>query len=130
MGLKRDIEYLPHLEVQLKQEDVEIRIRSLRAIYEIGVIINPETYLPFVKSPIWEERLMIAKLFQLLPLSYTLPHLQILLEDESWWVRSQAARTMMNDKNGRESLEEYIENSSDRYAIDMAYEALGKGQKP
>lgn len=130
MGLKRDIEYLPHLEVQLKQEDVEIRLRSLRAIYEIGVIINPETYLPFVKSPIWEERLMIAKLFQLLPLSYTLPHLQILLEDESWWVRSQAARTMMNDKNGRESLEEYIENSSDRYAIDMAYEALGKGQKP
>ncbi|WP_298466901.1 HEAT repeat domain-containing protein [uncultured Psychrobacillus sp.] len=130
LGLKRDIEYLPHLEVQLQQEDIEIRIKSLRAIYEIGFINNPENYLAFVKSPVWEERLMVAKLFQLLPLSYTLPHLEILLEDESWWVRSQAAKTMMRDKSGRTSLEEYIEHSSDRYAIDMANEALGKGLKP
>lgn len=126
LGIKRNMDYLPLLESQLHNENSEIRIRSLKAINEIGIIIELEKYLPFVASPLWEERLMIAKLLGNLPLSYSYPYLQTLLQDESWWVRSQAAKTIGNKKTGREKLEEFVKTASDQYAVDMANEVLRK----
>ncbi|HHW38051.1 MAG TPA: HEAT repeat domain-containing protein [Bacillales bacterium] len=127
LGMNRDINDLPFLESLLQHENCEVRIRSLKAIHEIGVIIEQEKYLPFVVSEIWEERLMIAKILGNLPLAYSYPYLQILLNDESWWVRSQAAKAISNMKSGKEKLQEFIETASDRYAIDMANEYLKKG---
>lgn len=124
LGMKRSGEYLPLLESMLRHEHPEIRIRTLKAIHEIGIIVQLDPYVPFVSSPIWEERLMVAKLLGNIPLSQSYSYLKTLLEDSSWWVRSQAAKTIGNDKQGRELLKQYTEMSNDRYAIDMANEVL------
>lgn len=127
LGIKRNIEYLTFLEGNLQHENLEIRIRSLKAITEIGVVTDLEKYLHFVASSLWEERLMMAKLLGNFSLSRSYPYLVKLLEDESWWVRSQAAKTIKQAKHGKVKLESYIHSARDQYAIDMANEAVQKG---
>ncbi len=113
-------------ELLLASEDTEIRIRTLRGLERIGVIRDLETYIPFVNSSIWEERLMVAKLFKYAPLTYTSGHLEKLLQDSNWWVRSQAASTIIEDPRGYQRLKKFIETTNDQYAIDMANEVLEK----
>ena len=128
IGGVRNVERLPFLEAQLNGSDGEMRIRALKAIHEIGIIINLEKYIPFVYSKVWEERLMMAKLLGNSSLVETLPYLEKLLQDESWWVRSQAAKTIGNGKKGSEILQAFIETATDKYAVDVAYEVLKKGR--
>lgn len=94
IGLKRDMDSIPFLEAKLESDDPEIRIRSLKAIHEIGIILHLDKYVPFVSSDIWQERLMAAKLLQNVSLKDSLPYLKKLMEDESWQVRSQVARAL------------------------------------
>lgn len=94
IGLKRDMDSIPFLEAKLEHEDAEIRIRSLKALHEIGIILHLNKYVPFVSSAIWQERLMAAKILQDVSLKDSLPYLKKLLEDESWQVRSQVARAL------------------------------------
>lgn len=96
LGMKRDVHFVPFLENLLKEEDSELRIRSLKAIHEIGMINQPEPYIPFISSEIWEERLMAAKVLGNLPLHDSVPYLEELLADDEWWVRHQAAKTINN----------------------------------
>lgn len=127
LGVKRNMDDLSFLESQLEHSNDEIRIRSLKAIYKLGIIIDPEKYVHFNVSPLWEERLMHAKLLGNLPISYSAPYLKVLLEDDSWWVRSQAAKTIGKDKQGAEILQSFIETTNDQFAIDMANEVLWEG---
>lgn len=126
IGLKRNIDFLPYLESLLDHEDVELRIRCLKAIYEIGIVKDINRYIPFVHSPNWEERLMAGKLFMYAPLTLTRPYIEKLLHDHSWWVRNQAAKTIRNAKGGKEILENIILIDNDRYAVDIAKEVLNK----
>ena len=127
LGSKQDMKYLDFLESQLISEHPEIRIRTLKAIHSIGVVTEIEKYLDFVKSPFWEERLMMAKLLVNLPLNETVQHLRVLLEDESFWVRSQAARTIAKDKDGVDYLKNFSKTTDDKYAMEMANEILVNG---
>jgi HEAT repeat protein len=102
-------------------------IRSLKAINEIGIVFDMEPYKVFLNSPIWEERLMLAKLLGVFSLEEAYPYLEQLLQDENWWVRSNAARSIGNSKDGRSRLEMFIATAHDQYAIDMAREVLGEG---
>ncbi|WP_019240628.1 MULTISPECIES: HEAT repeat domain-containing protein [Bacillus] len=126
IGLKRNLDFLPFLENLLNHEDVEMRIRSLKAIYEIGIVKDINTYFSFVNSPHWEERLMVGKLFEYIPLSRTRPYLEQMIQDPSWWVRYQAANTIMNRKGGKEILQNFISTATDRYAVDIAKELLNR----
>lgn len=127
LGISRSIDFLPFLENNLSHENPEIRIRSLKAINEIGIVSDMEPYRDFLNSPIWEERLMLAKILGTFPLEQAYPYLEQLLQDENWWVRSNAARRIGNSKDGRSRLENFIETAQDQYAIDMAREVLGEG---
>lgn len=127
LGHTRDMKYLKFLESQLTSEHQEIRIRSLKAIDAIGIVVTLEKYINFVSSPFWEERLMMAKLLGNLPLNETASHLEVLLEDESWWVRSQAAKTIGKDKDGIEFLKDFSKTTDDKYAMEMANEILLNG---
>ena len=124
LGIRRDIEFLSYLEDNLRNENPEIRIRSLKAINQIGVVTELEKYKPFLSSCLWEERLMMAKLLRNLPPNQVYPCLEELLQDENWWVRSQAAKTIGDSKDGKARLESYISTGLDPYAIDLAKEAL------
>jgi len=126
IAAKGSMDVIEGLEDLLASEDTEIRIRTLRGLERIGIIRDLETYIPFVNSSIWEERLMVAKLFRYAPLTYTAEHLEKLLQDSNWWVRSQAASTLIEDPRGYQRLKEFIATTNDQYAIDMANEVLGK----
>ena len=127
LGSKQDMKYLDFLDSQLISEHPEIRIRTLKAIHSIGIVTEIEKYLDFVKSPFWEERLMMAKLLVNLPLNETVQHLRVLLEDESFWVRSQAAKTIAKDKDGVDYLKNFSKTTDDKYAMEMANEILLSG---
>jgi len=126
IAAKGSMDVIDGLEELLANEDTEIRIRTLRGLERIGVIRDLEMYIPFVDSTIWEERLMVAKLFKYAPLTYTAEHLEKLLQDSNWWVRSKAASTIIEDPRGYQRLKEFIATTNDQYAIDMANEVLEK----
>lgn len=126
MSLIGNMEIVEKLEKLLNHEHVEIRIRILKGLEKIGIIQNLDIYIPFEQSPVWEERLMVAKIFKNVPLKYTNASLERMLQDSNWWVRSQAAKTMIEHPDGRQKLELFIETATDQYAIDMANEVLKK----
>ncbi|HQC48256.1 MAG TPA: HEAT repeat domain-containing protein [Bacillota bacterium] len=127
LGIKRNFSFLTFLENNLSHDNTEIRIRSLKAINEMGMITDLDRYKVFLDSPVWEERLMLAKLLGAFPLEQVYPYLEELLQDENWWVRSQSARTIGNSKNGKSRLEMFIATAQDQYAIEMAQEVLVRG---
>jgi len=127
-GAKRNMKYIDKLEHLLMNDDDEIKIRALKGLFEIGVIENIDPYIPFVTSDLWEVRLMIGKIFKFVPLAYTFPYLKQLLQDENWWVRNQAAKTIAEDRDGIEKLKEFISYSTDAYALEMAQEIITRKQ--
>lgn len=126
-GFRRELEALPFLEKNLQSVDPEIRIRTLRAIHEIGVIQKPNMYLSFADSPYWEERLMAARLFKYVTNSIASPYLEKLIADPVWQVRSQAVRTLAGRKLGKEKLEQLMSSSADPSIKDLASEVLWEG---
>ncbi|MFK2826881.1 hypothetical protein QYG89_14595 [Bacillus sp. B190/17] len=126
IGIRRYVEYIPFLEGLLVSDDREQRIRVLKSIGLIGYITNIDKYVPFVESSVWEERLMAAKLLRHVHLSQSSPYLERLIKDSSWWVRKQAADTLISQKMGEKVLELVILSGNDRYAVDIAKEVLGK----
>ncbi|MFK5709659.1 response regulator [Lysinibacillus boronitolerans] len=110
----------------LHHDTPEINIRALKGLYEIGIIDEMDSFVPFVTSEMWEARLMVAKIFKHVPLTYTYSYLEQLLQDENWWVRSQAAKTIVEDRQGIAKLQQFIESSNDQYAIEMAQEIAAR----
>jgi hypothetical protein len=127
-SVKRNMQYIDKLKHLLTHENPEIKIRALKGLYEIGVIDEIDPYVPFVTSDMWEVRLMVAKIFKHVPLNYTYAYLEQLLEDENWWVRSQAAKTVAENKEGISKLQQFMESSNDQYAIEMAQETVVRRQ--
>lgn len=125
-AVKRKMEYLDELKNLLDHDTSEINIRALKGLYEIGIIDEIDPFIPFVTSEMWEARLMVAKIFKHVPLTYTYSYLEQLLQDENWWVRSQAAKTIVEDRHGIAQLQQFIESSNDQYAIEMAQEIAAR----
>jgi len=129
LGQKRNIDYLPFLESLLLNTNSEVRVKSLKAVYEIGWINTPEMYIHFVYSTIWEERFMVAKLMGLLPLGDTISYFQILLQDTSWRVYTEAAKSIATayGKSGKDMLLEFKGQINDRDVISRINEVLERG---
>ncbi|MGE7943431.1 HEAT repeat domain-containing protein [Lysinibacillus xylanilyticus] len=127
-AVRRDMQYIDTLKQLLVHEIAEIKIRALKGLYEIGVIDEIDPYVPFVTSDMWEARLMVAKIFMHAPLNYTYAYLEQLLQDENWWVRSQAAKTIAENREGIAKLQQFMESSNDQYAIEMAQETVVRKQ--
>ncbi|MGE7691484.1 HEAT repeat domain-containing protein [Lysinibacillus sp. NPDC097214] len=123
-AVKRNMQYIDQLKQLLTHEVPEIQIRALKGLYEIGIIDEIDPYVPFVTSDMWEIRLMVTKIFKHVPLNYTYAYLEQLLQDENWWVRSQAAKTIVENKEGIDKLQQFMESSNDPYAIEMAQETI------
>ncbi len=117
---------LPLLEHCLDSEDAELRIRALKAIALIDTFPSTSSTTVFVRSPIWEERLMVAKLYANAPLEEAHEILTTLLTDPVYQVRKQAAASLQDMRTGKSTLQEFIRHSEDPYAIDMAVEMIDK----
>ncbi|MGG3449374.1 HEAT repeat domain-containing protein [Domibacillus aminovorans] len=127
VGMKNLVEFVPFLEKRLNDDSSETRIRALKSIDQIGLIREIDLYYHFLQSPYWEERMMVAKLLVHVPMSKSLPYLQDLLKDSSWWVRSRAAQSIHSNKRGKEILESIMATTNDRFVFDMVQEVIGKG---
>lgn len=125
-GNKYFTSFLPLLESCLTDENVEVRIRALKAIARIDAYPASDVLKDFVLSPIWEERLMVAKVYANAPLEVANLMLIKLLTDQVYQVRKQAARSLHTIRTGDETLQAFIQQSDDKYAIEMATEMAGK----
>ncbi len=127
IGLRRLEGMTDELLSLLEHPDSEFRIRSLKALSELSLVPADPRFLQHAQSGQWEERNMAAKLFgKLRDPIYTQPLLG-LLSDPSWFVRSQAAQSIMQYPNGQALLQHAAEHAEDRYARDMAAEWKGRG---
>ncbi|WP_230199463.1 HEAT repeat domain-containing protein [Bacillus ndiopicus] len=127
-AVKRNMLFISKLKELLADDSLEIKIRALKGLYEIGIVDEIETYIPFVSSEVWEVRLMVAKIFRYAPLSYTYTYLEQLIQDENWWVRSQAAKTIIEDRHGVEMLQQFIVSADDQFAVELAQETIMRRQ--
>lgn len=118
--------YSSLLEECLTSEDAELRIRALKALSILDTFPESDCASPFVQSEIWEERLMVAKLFANAPLEEAHENLSILLKDAVYQVRRQAAASLHAIRTGDAVLNEFIRQSDDLYAIEIAKEMTGK----
>lgn len=126
LGALQDFDYVHELEQLLTDGDSEVRIRALKSLYQLNWINNLSLYTPFVTSAIWEERLMLAKVLQHVPLEHSERLLLTLIEDANWWVRKQAAETIIHHRQGADVLRRTIATTEDRFAKEVAQEVLTK----
>ncbi|GKU81623.1 HEAT repeat domain-containing protein [Niallia sp. NCCP-28] len=129
ISIKKDLEYLPFLEEIFWKSSGELRLRALKAIASIGIVQNIDSYLQLAESEQWQERMMLAKLLGSKRNNSYLPLLKRLMNDSTWWVRSQSAESISRYKNGQSVLNEVLEYSNDPYAKDMAWEWINKGAR-
>ncbi|AXI00132.1 hypothetical protein DV702_10630 [Sporosarcina sp. PTS2304] len=126
VGAKFYLDWLPLLHYCLDDSDPELRIRALKSIALLEVTPTYSMYEEFASSSIWEERLMVAKIFASAPEEQAEVILNRLITDSSYAVRMQAAKSMKMLKNGQQTLYSVITNSTDEFAVDLAEEMLGK----
>ena len=127
LGKNQDIKTTTFLHQLLTHADSEIRIRSLKAIHEIGIILDKKLILSFTQSEIWQERLMVTRVMRHLPFQDTEEDFKGLIEDSNWWVRNEAARVLSFTKAGQQVLETILETSTDRFAVDVSRQYLLRG---
>lgn len=127
IAVKKELKYLLFTEKVFMQHSGETKLRALKALAELGYVKSIEPYLNLLHSHKWEERMVSAKLMGSLQEAKGLPRLIDLLQDQIWWVRSQAAQAIAKFPNGEKILQHVFETSQDPFARDMAWEWLHKG---
>lgn len=127
ISTKKDFEYLSFVKNIFSAYTGEVRLAALKALAELGYVENAAPYIELLYSNRWEERMMAAKLIGSIREESAIPRLIELLQDPSWWVRTQAGQAISEFANGKEILKSVLEQSSDPFAKDMAWEWLNKG---
>ncbi len=127
IGIQKKLEFVIFLESQLEDERFEIRIRSMKAIGEVGFLSDSDGIESFAKSDRWEERLMAAKVIGKTRALNGLQILETLIKDSSWMVRAEAAKSFLSYNDGLERLYDIRFTSDDPFARDMASEWIERG---
>ncbi|WP_226659854.1 HEAT repeat domain-containing protein [Pseudalkalibacillus hwajinpoensis] len=127
MGELGEYKYLPTIESFVTSHDTEFRIRSLKALVKVGYMADVMQIKPSLHAESWQERMMAAKLLKPLRDHRFLEDLLRLLTDESWWVRTTAAESLLAQQNGRTLLEDVAATHIDPFARDTAKEWLVRG---
>ncbi len=127
-GHAKDLTYLPFIEEKLFHENPEMRIQSLKAIYQLNYLSDVNLLKPFFHSEIWVERMFSAKIAGSLSLSLFEQELTELLGDPVWWVRYYAADSLMLSI-GEIKLLDLSKNHPDAYARNMATQWLTRGKQ-
>lgn len=127
IGIQKKLDFVLFLESQLSDESFEIRIRSMKAIGEVGYLSDSDVVEQFARSDQWEERLMAAKVIGKTRVVNGLDVLDTLIRDSSWMVRAQAAKAFLSYTDGLERLYDIRFTSDDTFARDMASEWIERG---
>ncbi|WP_273835894.1 HEAT repeat domain-containing protein [Guptibacillus sedimenti] len=127
MGELGEYKYLRTIESFVTSNDTEFRIRSLKSLVKVGYVTDAMKVKASLHAESWQERMMSARLFKLVRDHRFLEDLLNLLSDESWWVRTTAAESLLAQENGRALLEDVAATHFDPFARDTAKEWLVRG---
>ncbi|MEK5079778.1 HEAT repeat domain-containing protein [Solibacillus sp. FSL W7-1436] len=116
------IGYLYLFERLLESDCAEIRIRALRAISSYGEISDLKHYENFVRSSLWEERLLLAEILRFVTEQASYTYLGTLLLDPNGNVRKQAALSLMDLPEGKAVLQQVSESEGENLAATTAGE--------
>lgn len=115
------------LESLLDDQSAEIRIRALKAIVEMEYFLAPSKLTKHLLSSSWQERLMAIKACEYIRNPELIQYLQDLMGDSSFYVRSQAAQSLLRLETGKDVLREIAASEEDTFARDMAEQWLERG---
>ncbi|WP_175990325.1 HEAT repeat domain-containing protein [Bacillus sp. Marseille-Q1617] len=115
------------LESLLDNQAGEIRIRALKAIVEMEHFLAPSKLTQHLLSSSWQERLMAIKACEYIRSPELVQYLEDLMSDSSFYVRSQAAQSLLRLASGKEVLSEIAASAEDAFARDMAAQWLERG---
>ncbi|MFC4320380.1 HEAT repeat domain-containing protein [Litchfieldia salsa] len=127
IAVKNLYSYKQHLIALLSSEKFEVRIRSLKAIAELGLFIPTDTLVKHLFATQWQERMMAAKVCGGGNDLSCIDILKELMSDSHFLVRSQAAQSIGRLPKGKDILRQLSENSPDSYTKDIATEWLERG---
>ncbi|MCA0983841.1 HEAT repeat domain-containing protein [Halobacillus yeomjeoni] len=126
IGKRKAMNQLPLLTTLLRREEKEIRLKAMRAIGDIGMILEPEAIFDFLFSSSWEERVLAIYVIQSCKLEQAIPELvNHSIQDKNWWVRVRAAETLYAfGEKGRKELKDVADTHEDIFAKDIANKVL------
>ncbi len=125
LGKSRAHAALIPIEDYLDSDDMEIRVKALRAIASLEMTTRPEKIISFLESESWLERLNAILVIKSCHLKTGMKGIVPLLSDNQWWIRYRAAETLYSlGSSGIEKLKETRMIHEDRYAREMAERIL------
>ncbi|MGM7700990.1 HEAT repeat domain-containing protein [Pseudalkalibacillus sp. Hm43] len=125
LGKSRAQAALISIEDFLDSEDVETRVKALRAIASLQMTTRPEKVISFLESENWLERLNAILVIKSCHLKTGMRGIVPLLSDRQWWIRFRAAETLYSlGSSGIDKLKETRLIHEDRYAREMAERIL------
>jgi hypothetical protein len=116
---------LTHIRARLAHHDPELRTAAARALGRIGDAGAGDALLAALADSEWPVRAQAARSLGGIGDARAVPALAACLTDRAWWVRRHAAYALAAlGEAGRAELERAVSESPDRYAREMADEAL------
>lgn len=126
MGKKREYTSRDFLMALLNHPISEIRIQALKATHELDMLIEAGRIKPLAFSKFWQERLMVARVLETVPLEEVNAIYLHLIQDKNWWVRNEAGRVLSLTREGRGVLTDIVNEAKDPYAVDTSQMYLMK----
>ena len=110
---------------RLGSAETELRVAAARALGQLRSAPRVAELCEALRDPEWAVRAQAARALGRLGAPQAVRDLGARLEDRAWWVRRHAAYALAGlGKSGRTELERIRGASADRYAREMADEAL------
>ena len=113
---------------RLQSPHLELRVAAARALGRLGMGEAIPALVMALTDDSWPVRAMVAQALGRLSATPAVDALAACVADRSWWVRHHAAYALVSmGDEGRDALCELAARSEDRYAREMAREALDMG---
>ncbi len=116
--------------VRLQSFELELRVAAARALGRLRSTGHVDALLAALEDEAWEVRAQAAHALGRIGASEAVPRLAAALSDPSWWVRRHSAYALSElGTEGTAALSGEARASNDRYARDIAHEALEVWQR-
>ncbi|MCK0470167.1 HEAT repeat domain-containing protein [Halalkalibacter sp. APA_J-10(15)] len=125
IGMENQLKWYSFLIEVLESEELELRIRTLKALSKLSYVHQPKLFKPYLQSPYWEERMLVARLLETNPSRDVQNYLITLLGDSSRLVRKQAAKSLSMQKGGEQLLQEISIDGDEDIMVEAFQDVYG-----
>lgn len=125
IGIENQLRWYSFLMEIVESDELELRIRTLKALSKLSYVHQLDRFVPFLQSPYWEERMLVARLLGTNPSREVQNYLITLLADSSRLVRKQAATSLSMQKGGKQLLQEIIKDGDENIMVEAFQDVYG-----